>query len=203
MNVVVRAILLLQLLASLMHQSDGFSFVLMGRGRGKGNLKRTLSDKGNPNKKLRRGEDPTAVMNDGRGQEITGVTLPAEGMVKGWQFGENKVMACANVGGQFYAVQGDCPRCGFDLWKGDVIADDPGFEDLPRIACPTCSTTFSLKTGLYGPPLKRTGLAGFVSGLASTATANQERNCDSFRITVDNEDGGRVFCRKIPKKMTF
>lgn len=201
MNTMLRAILLFQLLVSLIHGADGFNFLLMGRGR-KGNLKRALNDQGNPAKRIKKGQDPTASMNDGRGQEITGVTLPAEGTVKGWEFGENKVMACANVGGKFYAVQGDCPRCGFDLWKGDVIADDPGFEDLPRIACPTCSTTFSLKSGLYGPPLKRTGLAGFVSGLASTATANQERNCDSFQITVDDETG-RVYCRSIPKKKVF
>ncbi len=201
MNIAIRAILLIQLLASLMHESDGFSFVLMGRGR-KGNLKRALSDKSNPAKLRKKGGDPTASLNDGKGQEITGVSLPAEGMVKGWEFGENKVMACANVEGQFYAVQGDCPRCGFDLWKGTVIADDPGFEDLPRIACPTCSTTFSLKSGLYGPQLKRTGLAGFVSGLAKTATANQEKNADAFQITVDEEDG-RVYCRKKPTKQVF
>lgn len=203
MNILFRALFLVQLLASLMHEADGFSFVLMGRGRGKGSLKRALNDEGSSrSKKKRRGQDPTASMNDGRGQEITGVTLPAEGMVKGWEFGDNKVIACANVGGAFYAVEGACPRCGFDLWKGELISDDPGFEDLPRLACPTCSTTFSLKSGLYGPPLKRTGLAGFVSGLGRTATANQEKNAESFQITVDDESG-RVFCRNKPKPKTF
>lgn len=174
----------------------------MGRGRGKGNLKRALSDKGGRSKKKMKGKDPTASMNDGKGQEITGVTLPGVNQIKGWEFGEGKTMACGNVDGQFYAVQGDCPRCGFDLYKGDLITDDPGFEDLPRIACPTCSTTFSMKSGLYGPPLKRKGLAGWVSGLAKTATANQERNCDSFQITLDDETG-RVYCRQIPKKKVF
>merc|ERR1712232_1372370 len=99
----------------------------------------------------------------GRGQEITGVTLPGRGQLKGWEFGGGKKMACANVDGVFLAVQGDCPRCGFDLWKGDLISeDDPrsaGYEDIvPLVAYPTCSVTYSLKTGMYGPPLKRTGL---------------------------------------------
>ena len=199
MNLLLRFLLLNQLLAFWSGGVDGFSFVLMGRGRG--NLKRALSDNDGQSKKRAKGQDPTALLNEGKGQEITGVSLPADGTIKGWQFGDNKVMACANVGGEFYAVQGDCPRCGFDLWKGDVIADDPGFEDLPRVACPTCATTFSLKSGLYGPQLKRTGLAGFVSGLAKTATANQERNCESFQITVDS-DTGRVFCKARPQPRT-
>lgn len=196
MNVVFRGLLLIQLIASWIHEADGFSFVLMGRGRG--NLKRALSDNDGQSKKRGKGQDPAASANGGRGQEITGVTLPAEGMMKGWEFGDRKVMACANVGGDFYAVQGDCPRCAFDLWKGELIADDPAFEDLPRVACPTCATTYSMRSGMFGPPIKRTGLAGFVSGLAKTATANQEKNCDAYQITVDS-DTGRVYCTKRPQ----
>lgn len=200
MNSFTIGFLLCFLVASSSYRVEGFSFVLMGR-RPKGDLKRALS--GNDGQSKRRGKgDPAAAMNGGKGQEITGVTLPAEGTIKGWQFGDNKVMACANVGGKFFAVQGDCPRCSFDLWKGDLIADDPAWEDTPRVACPTCATTFSLKSGLYGPPLKRTGLAGFVGGLAKTATANQLKNADAFIITMDDETG-RVFCRKIPEKKTF
>jgi hypothetical protein len=94
-------------------------------------------------------------------------------------------------------VSGECPRCAFDLWKGDLIANDPGFEDLPRVACPTCATTYSLRTGRYGPPLKRTGLAGFVGRLAKTATAGDKpKDAEAFEITLDDE--GRVFCRKRP-----
>lgn len=192
--------LLFAIVSLWIQKVDGFSIVLMGRG--KGNLKRVLRDERSRSKKRGNGQDPTASMNDGKGQEITGVTLPSEGMIKGWEFGDNKVMVCANVNGQFYAVQGDCPRCAFDLWKGDLIQNDPGFEDLPRIACPTCATTYSLRSGLYGPPIKRTGLAGFVSGLAKTATANQERNCDVFQITVESETG-RVYCRKRPALKSF
>ncbi|VEU34638.1 unnamed protein product [Pseudo-nitzschia multistriata] len=190
MNVIAYAFLLSLLFSTV----DGFSFVLMGR-RGKGDLKRALSGNDGQSKRRGKNQDPTAAMNDGKGQEITGVSLPEEGTIKGWEFGDKKVVACANVRGEFYALQGDCPRCSFDLYRGDLIVDDPGFEDLPRVACPTCSTTFSLKTGLYGPPLKRTGLAGFVSGLAKTATANQERNADAYTITVDPETG-RVYSKK-------
>jgi nitrite reductase/ring-hydroxylating ferredoxin subunit len=198
MNFVLQVFLQSVLLVSCIHDGCSFSFVLMGRGRGRGDLKRALSDNDGQPKKRGKVQDPTASMNEGRGQEITGVTLPAEGMIKGWEFGDKKVMACANVGGQFYAVQGDCPRCAFDLWKGDLIVNDPGFEDLPRVACPTCATTYSMRSGMYGPPIKRTGLAGFVSGLAKTATANQERNCEAFQITVDS-DTGCVYCRGKPK----
>jgi len=195
MNLVVFVLLFSQICAFWVDKADGFSFVLMGRGRG--NLKRALSDDDSRPKKAKKGQDPIASLNNGRGQEITGVTLPSPGTIKGWEFGDKKVMACANVDGQFYAVQGDCPRCGFDLWRGDLISDDPAFEDLPRVACPTCSVTFSMRSGLYGPSIKRTGLAGFVSGLAKTATANQasQRNCDAFLISVDS-DTERVYCRK-------
>ncbi len=121
------------------------------------------------------------------------------GNVKGWEFGAKQRLACANVDGNFYVVQGECPRCGFDLFKGDIVTD-PAFgdtpSDLPRIACPTCSTTFSLRTGKHGPALKRTGLAGFVGGLAKTATVNDaSADAKSFMITID-QDSARVFLKE-------
>jgi nitrite reductase/ring-hydroxylating ferredoxin subunit len=167
---------------------EAFTLVMMGR-KGTGNLKRALSGESSLS---------TTSSNKRKGksirQEITGVTLPAEGMMKGWEFGEKKTMACANVGGKFYAVSGECPRCAFDLWKGEIVTD-PAFEDLPRVACPTCATTFGLRTGKYGPPIKRTGLAGFVNGLAKTATTgDRPKDAEAYEITLDDE--GRVFCRK-------
>jgi nitrite reductase/ring-hydroxylating ferredoxin subunit len=167
--------------------------VMMAK-RGKGNLKRTLSGEDSVSKN--RG-NPTNSMNQGKGQEITGVTLPAEGTMKGWEFGEKVTMACSNVGGRFYAVQGDCPRCAFDLWKGDLIADDPAWDELPRVACPTCATTFSMVTGRYGPPLKRRGLAGFVGGLAKTAT-DGDMPKDAISFVITQEEDGRVYCRQKP-----
>lgn len=49
---------------------DGFHMVMMAR-RGKGNLKRSLEDSDNVRSKV-------ASLNQGKGQEITGVTLPPE-----------------------------------------------------------------------------------------------------------------------------
>mmetsp|Transcript_32080 Transcript_32080/g.96141 ORF Transcript_32080/g.96141 Transcript_32080/m.96141 type:complete len:196 (-) Transcript_32080:202-789(-) len=178
---------------SLSSRTDAFSLVMMGSRRGKGNLKRSL-DPSTMGDKSR----PMSVksLNQGRGQEITGVTLPAEGKIKGWEFGENQVMACANVDGKFYAIEGTCPRCGFDLYKGTVVTDEAFGPDLPRVACPTCSTTFSLRTGKHGPALKRTGLAGFVGGLAKTATSNDaSKDAKAFGITRD-EETGQVFCKE-------
>mmetsp|Transcript_8474 Transcript_8474/g.11164 ORF Transcript_8474/g.11164 Transcript_8474/m.11164 type:complete len:185 (-) Transcript_8474:1613-2167(-) len=165
---------------------DSFNVVFLAK-RARGGLKRSLDggeEKVNPK-----------AANRGKGQEITGVTLPAEGKVRGWEFGEGARMACANIDGKYYALEGQCPRCAFDLWKGNVINNDPGFDDLPRLACPTCATTFSLRTGKSGPPLKRTGIQAFVGKLAKTATASDSsKNAKAFQITRD--DDGRVFCRE-------
>lgn len=124
------------------------------------------------------------------------------GTIKGWEFGGGVQMACANVDGKFYALQGDCPRCAFDLFKGDLIDTDPAWDNKPLVACPTCSTTFSFKTGKYGPRLKRTGLQAFVGNLAKTATEKDSfKSAKAFAITID-EDDGRVFClEKAPPKV--
>eukprot|EP00559_Dactyliosolen_fragilissimus_P002753 CAMPEP_0184856242 /NCGR_PEP_ID=MMETSP0580-20130426/1412_1 /TAXON_ID=1118495 /ORGANISM="Dactyliosolen fragilissimus" /LENGTH=167 /DNA_ID=CAMNT_0027351135 /DNA_START=152 /DNA_END=655 /DNA_ORIENTATION=- len=165
---------------------------MMGARRSKGNLKRVLdgSDTKSP-----ASANSVKSLNQGRGQEITGVSIPSEGTIKGWEFGGEKRLACANVDGTLYAVQGDCPRCAFDLFKGDIVTDEAFAPDLPRIACPTCATTYSLRTGKHGPPLKRTGLSGFVSGLAKTATQTDEFNdAQVYTITLDPESG-RLFCK--------
>eukprot|EP00553_Chaetoceros_curvisetus_P008826 CAMPEP_0204624638 /NCGR_PEP_ID=MMETSP0717-20131115/10391_1 /ASSEMBLY_ACC=CAM_ASM_000666 /TAXON_ID=230516 /ORGANISM="Chaetoceros curvisetus" /LENGTH=175 /DNA_ID=CAMNT_0051640097 /DNA_START=49 /DNA_END=576 /DNA_ORIENTATION=- len=174
---------------------------MMGARRGKGSLKQSLD--GTSSKKFKSEKSAVSSLNQGRGQEITGVTLPAEGNVKGWQFGSNKVVACANVDDTFYAIQGDCPRCGFDLYKGDIVTDEAFYGeggvatgDLPRLACPTCATTYGLKNGKRGPPLKRTGLAGFVGNLAKTATLNDsEVDAKAFIISRE-DDSGRVFMKE-------
>jgi hypothetical protein len=85
-------------------------------------------------------------------------------------------------------------RCAFDLWKGDLLVDDPGWDDLPRIACPTCATTYGMVTGKKGPPLKRTGLAGFVGNLAKTATVDaSSKDAKAYIITRD-DDGRTTIC---------
>ena len=66
----------------------------------------------------------------------------------------------------------------------------------PRVACPTCATTYSLQTGTFGPELKREGLAGFVSTWAKTATINNaSQDVDAYIITRDSESG-QVFCKE-------
>jgi nitrite reductase/ring-hydroxylating ferredoxin subunit len=178
-------LLLLSILQSWASDVLAFNFVLMGVRRGKGALTQNLEGSS---------KDPRAL-NQGKGQEITGVTLPADGTIKGWEFGDGVRLVCANVGGKFYAVQGDCPRCAFDLWKGDLIFNDPAWTDLPRVACPTCSTTFSMNSGKRGPPIKRNGLQAFVGKLAKTATSSDgSKDAKAFLVTRDPD--GRVYCRE-------
>ena len=178
--------------ASWMTPISSFSLTMMGSRRGKGGMK---IDGGSSKNKFKSEASKISRLNDGKGQEITGVTMPAEGNVKGWEFGAGQRVACANVDDEFYAIQAGCPRCAFDLYKGDLITDD-SFEDLPRLACPTCATTYSLKTGYPGPGLKRKGLAAFVGNLAKTATVNDAmENAKAFVITRE-EDTGRVFMRE-------
>ena len=168
-----------------------FSLVMMGTKRGKSNLKKILNEESTTTT-----SNSNKSMNNGRGQEITGVTLPEPGKAKGWEFGNNVKMVCANVGieNQYYALQGNCPRCGFDLWKGTLLVNDPAWEGTqPCIACPTCSTTFSLKTGKYGPVYKRSGLQGFVNNLAKSATTGADAK--AYLITKDT-DTGKIYCRE-------
>ena len=54
--------------------TDGFHMVMMAR-RSKGNLKRTLEDAHSSSDTVPR---KAAALNQGKGQEITGVTLPSE-----------------------------------------------------------------------------------------------------------------------------
>ena len=120
------------------------------------------------------------------------------GKIKGWEFGSKQRVAAARVDGNYYAIQGECPRCAFDLFKGDLIRsnDKKNKTSDPIIACPTCATTYSLITGKHGEPIQRSGLAGWVSGLAKTATiSDASADAKAFVISTDGETGG-VFCRE-------
>ncbi|KAL7528443.1 hypothetical protein ACHAXR_002451 [Thalassiosira sp. AJA248-18] len=168
---------------------------MMGSRRGKGGnlrMNATQSEKtldGKTNKGVK-------SINAGRGQEITGVTLPEKGKIKGWAFGDDRTIACANVDNQFLAVEGSCPRCAFDLFKGKLLVDEDVWGPDPRVACPTCSVAYSLKTGKFGPEYKNKGLAGFVNSWAKTATVNSaSQDVPAFIITRD-EETGQVFCRE-------
>lgn len=128
-------------------------------------------------------------LNQGKGQEILGVTLPSQDKeIKGWVVGENNQrVACANVKGNYYALQGECPRCAFDLYRGKVVTVERSKD--PHVACPTCGATFSLKTGKRGPVVTNDGfLSGFVNNLAKSATiGNASKDARAFMITVDTE----------------
>mmetsp|Transcript_2107 Transcript_2107/g.4548 ORF Transcript_2107/g.4548 Transcript_2107/m.4548 type:complete len:231 (-) Transcript_2107:338-1030(-) len=176
---------------------SAFTLTMMGSRRGKGNLKRSLDPSSVGDGVVKAGSSGgVKALNGGKGQEITGVTLPEPGKIRGWAFGEDRTVACANINGRFYAVDGRCPRCGFDLYKGKLLVDEDVWGPDPRVACPTCATTYSLKTGKFGPELKQTGLAGFVNTWAKTATVNNaSRDVAAFAITAE-EGTGQVFCRE-------
>ena len=89
--------LILGLFLALLCGVSSFTLVMMGARRSKGNLKRALEDTGKPSS----GPQAVKALNQGRGQEITGVTLPAEGKIKGWEFGGGMRVAAAQVDGQF------------------------------------------------------------------------------------------------------
>ena len=95
----IRQLLLLVLVAlCVLEQAQSFHVTFMAK-RGKGSLKKRLDEDGSS------GSTNPNSLNKGLGQEITGVSLPPDGAVKGWEFGEKKTMVCANVGGRFYALE--------------------------------------------------------------------------------------------------
>ena len=174
--------------AMMMTSTTAFTLVMMGVKRGKaGNLKRSLDDSNGKTAGVR-------GINKGRGQEITGVTLPQDQKIKGWAFGDDRTIASTQVDGKIYAVDGRCPRCGFDLFKGTLLNDEDVWGPDPCVACPTCAATYNMRTGKAGNEMKRTGLAGFVNGWAQTATLNNSaKDVTAYVITTDD---GKVFCRE-------
>ena len=119
-----------------------------------------------------------------------------EGKIRGWAFGEGRTVACANVGGEYLAVDGRCPRCGFDLYRGRLLDDADVWGPEPHVACPTCAATYSLRTGRFGPEYRATGLAGFVNTWAKTATIGNASK-DALAFVVTREEGtGKVYCRE-------
>ena len=100
------------------------------------------------------------------------------------------------MGGKYLAVDGRCPRCGFDLYRGRLLDDADVWGPEPHVACPTCAATYSLRTGKSGPEYKATGLAGFVSTWAKTATIGSASK-DALAFVVTREEGtGKVYCRE-------
>jgi hypothetical protein len=68
---------------ALMGCSSAFTLQMMGARRGKGELKQRLvgnTSVKSSNKNVKNNKSAVASLNQGRGQEITGVSLPAEGV---------------------------------------------------------------------------------------------------------------------------
>ena len=59
---------------------------------------------------------------------------------------DGREVAIVHSGGQFYAVQNDCPHAGFPLGEGDVVGEG-------IVECPGHGSTFNVVTGenLEGP----------------------------------------------------
>jgi hypothetical protein len=70
-----RKLKLLYVFLSAMSAVDSFSLVMMGARRGKGDLKKAVAGEPLSSKKA----NPVNSLNLGKGQEITGVSLPADG----------------------------------------------------------------------------------------------------------------------------
>jgi nitrite reductase/ring-hydroxylating ferredoxin subunit len=176
---------------------SALQLVMMGARRNKVPLNRILEDDSSSSFSNKRS------INSGKGQEITGVTLPANGQLKGWEFGEQQRLVCANVGNsRYYALQGNCPRCGFDLWKGELLLENTATAtnkdvERPSVACPTCRTTYSLRTGKPGPALAKPGWQVVMGQLAQTATVGKgQQPARVYRITCD-DDTRKVYLREV------
>jgi hypothetical protein len=73
-------LILLTLLGTIVSRNAAFQLVMMGSRRGKGvGLKRSLDSTTIGDKKSTQGKSAKSL-NQGRGQEITGVTLPTNGL---------------------------------------------------------------------------------------------------------------------------
>lgn len=176
------------LLLCTLSECSAYTLQMMGTKRGRGNLKNNLRTS-SPTQK----SNSVKSLNKGKGQEIFGVSLPKQRELKGWEFGDSKKLVCTNVGGKYYAIQANCPRCAFDLYNGKLVIEE-AFGADPQVACPTCSTTFSFVTGEHGPPYKQTGLAAFVGNAARTATiSDSAKNARAYVITRGED--GKVYCR--------
>ncbi|CAM9629096.1 unnamed protein product [Chrysoparadoxa australica] len=188
-------------LGQFLADSDAFPqpMVMMG-GRSKGGLARGLGEGKGKGKKGKGGGQRAWSL-------VSGVTLPAkEGEMKAWELdlgweeaGPTKLAAIKHQG-SYYAMESACTKCAWDLWKGDVLPADG--KDSARVACPLCGTTYKLANGAPGEPIKRSGLAGWVGGLAQQSTNFQQATtAKTFPVRVDTDpDGTEKIFLSLPAK---
>lgn len=75
--------LLLLLVLFITTPSKAFQLVMMGSRRGKGGLKKSLDPTSVGDKATKKNKEVGVnALNGGRGQEVTGITLPAEGQLQ-------------------------------------------------------------------------------------------------------------------------
>jgi len=134
-----------------------------GGGKSKGGKKQKIKNKGPP---------PNFV-------PIAGVSVPEVGKIKAWELnlGEEaprKFACCRPAEGKVYLVDGECSKCAFDLWQGELVigSEAKGNAEKPaRVACPVCGQMFALPTGQPMGVKQKKGVGGWISGLAQSATA--------------------------------
>lgn len=81
-TITLSLMMLIALTSQSLMQVDAFTLTMMGSRRGKGGMRITDgSTSKNKNKmgKTNKSNNPANSLNQGKGQEITGVSLPAEG----------------------------------------------------------------------------------------------------------------------------
>lgn len=103
--------------------------------------------------------------------EISGISLPRKDReIKAWDLNigsQRKVLVAARSGDKIFVLDGECSKCAWDMWKGQVVSGE-------RIACPLCGSCYSLANGDPQGSVQRSGFSGFVGGLANQATSSKE-----------------------------
>ena len=119
--------------------------------------------------------------------DVSGVTFPEKaGDIRAWElnFGEKgaKKFACVRPKqSEVYLIDGECSRCSFDLWRGEVILPSDGSP--ARLSCPVCRQVYELPTGEPKGIQVKEGLGGWVNGLARSATlSDREKPITSYPI---------------------
>ncbi|GMI22025.1 hypothetical protein TeGR_g8490 [Tetraparma gracilis] len=148
-----------------------------------------------PGSRRRSSRAPSPQPPGGPGLKVSGVTLPtAAKPLAGWLLPAapfatpptptRKIAVALPPGSSsFFGLSASCPRCGFDLYKGELLSSTLG--------CPTCKTRFSLADG----EPQGEGPGDFVSRLARTATMDRaSKRAEVYAVTVD--ESGDVFVKE-------
>lgn len=166
--------------------------------KGKGGLEDALNGRKATKKSKKKEYEPKWV-------NVDGVSIPDAGKIKAWELNlgdKPKKFACVRPSQeQIFLVDGECTKCGFDLWQGECVPGDvEGAKGISRVTCPTCFQMYDLANGDPLGIQQKDGFAGWVGGLARSANANKEaKPIKSYPIRVrtkksdsDGEGGGII-----------